>query len=215
MQDGPVVVGDVDPAALKTELERMTADIKPRPFIRHPRAMEPIQQEIRTAAVETTTQGNQAAHGIPHTVDPGCGCQRTRFDQRHPGRSRELKAGDRGQEAKTTGPHDFSLCYDSQGPRRLCGICKPGRKNIEATVRAIMDELVKLGKENPAGEELDRAKTNIEAQHIMSRETVQGMARNVGSFKIDLGDAHYEKKYLTPNPSVTPTQISGGSGKII
>ena len=52
-----------------------------------------------------------------------------------------------------------------------------------------MDEFTKLAREKPAADELDRAKTNIEAQHIMSRETVQGVARNIGSFKVDLGDA--------------------------
>ncbi len=81
-------------------------------------------------------------------------------------------------------------------------------KDLEAATKGIMDELAKLIKEKPSEAELIDAKIHIESQHLYARETVQGMARSIGNFQADLGDAYYEEKYLKLNAAVTPDQVS-------
>ncbi|MGD9819264.1 MAG: M16 family metallopeptidase, partial [Desulfomonilaceae bacterium] len=44
-----LIVGDVDTAKLLPELEKLTEDLKPTGFFRPPRAVEPLQKEVRTA----------------------------------------------------------------------------------------------------------------------------------------------------------------------
>ncbi len=211
-----VVVGDVDPAALKTELERMTADIKPRPVFRHPRALEPIQEDIRTVAVRDNnareTRMHMAFH-IPSIKGVDVNALDLTGDILGSRESSRLVTVLKKQKKLVNAISASAMTPKDRGVFVVSA--NLDAKNIEATVRAVMDELAKLAKENPAAEELDRAKTSIEAQHIFSRETVQGMARNLGSFKIDLGDDHYEPKYLTLNRAVTPSQISEVVGKYL
>ncbi|MEW6348122.1 MAG: pitrilysin family protein [Thermodesulfobacteriota bacterium] len=204
-----VIVGDVDPTALKPELARMTADFKPQGFFRHPRAQEPPQEKTRTAVMRDNNSRETRLHmafHIPsiHGVDVNAldltsdllgareSSRLVRAIKKEKGLVNTISAS--AMTPKETGVFIISATLES--------------KNIEAVTRAIMDEVAKLAKTPPSEEELDRAKTNIEAQHILARETVQGMARNLGSFRTDLGDAHYEKKYLELNRIVKPKQAS-------
>ncbi len=81
-------------------------------------------------------------------------------------------------------------------------------KHLDAVVQSIMEELGRLGETPPPEGELQNAQIHVESQHVYARETVQGTARNMGSFQNQLGDADYEQKYLALNSAVNPRQIS-------
>jgi len=81
-------------------------------------------------------------------------------------------------------------------------------KNLEAATQAIMDEIALLGRESPPGEELERARVGIESEHLYARETVDGIARSIGGFYADAGDAEYERKYLRLIATVSPSEVS-------
>ncbi len=204
-----VVVGDVDPVSLKPELERMTADLKPKGFFHPPRAQEPPQEEIRTAELRDhnsrETRLHMAFH-IPSIHGVDVNALDLTSDILGARESSRLVRVIKKEKGLVNTISSYAMTPKEPGVFVISATLES--KNIEAVTRAVMDELAKLAKENPTGEELERAKTNIEAQHILARETVQGMARNLGSFRVDLGDAHYEKKYLELNRVVTPKQVS-------
>jgi zinc protease len=81
-------------------------------------------------------------------------------------------------------------------------------KNLEAATKAVMEELARLAEAPPSADELAQARIHIESQHLYARETVQGIARSMGTYQNDLEDADYEEKYLALNSAVTPEQIA-------
>ena len=71
-----------------------------------------------------------------------------------------------------------------------------------------MEELARLAETPPAADELAQARIHIESQHVYARETVQGIAKSMGTYQNDIEDADYEEKYLALNSAVTPAQIA-------
>ena len=122
-----VIVGDVDPISLKKELEGMTADIKPRPFWHHPRAMEPVQQDIRTSAVRDNnareTRLHMAFH-IPSIQGPDVNALDLAGDILGARESSRLVNVVKKQKQLV---HTISgICYNAQGRRNLRSIRDPG-----------------------------------------------------------------------------------------
>jgi len=68
--------------------------------------------------------------------------------------------------------------------------------------------LARLAETPPSPDELAQARNHIESQHLSARETVQGIARSMGTYQNELEDAAYEEKYLALNSAVTPEQIA-------
>ena len=81
-------------------------------------------------------------------------------------------------------------------------------KNLEPAVKATMEELRKLADHPPTSRELERAKINIESSYLYDRQTVGGIARNIGSFEADMGAAELEGQYLKLNSAVTDAEVS-------
>lgn len=60
----------------------------------------------------------------------------------------------------------------------------------------------------PVGtDELSKAKLNIESDFVYTKETMQGQARKLGTFEVDVGDYRYEEEYLKRVRQVTPEDI--------
>ena len=57
-------------------------------------------------------------------------------------------------------------------------------KNLEATTKAVMEELARLAETPPSADELAQARIHIESQHLYARETVQGIARSMGTYQM-------------------------------
>jgi zinc protease len=71
-----------------------------------------------------------------------------------------------------------------------------------------MEEIRKLATKPPTADELKRAKINIESSYLYDRQTVGGIARNIGNFESNMGDAALEKHYLKINSAVRDTEVS-------
>ncbi|MGC8657808.1 MAG: M16 family metallopeptidase [Desulfomonilaceae bacterium] len=204
-----VVVGDVDTATVLREVEKLTADIQPAGFFRPPRTLEPVQKEIRSSLVldknARETRLNIAFHvpsGTSIDVNP-LDLAADILGSRESSRLVKVLKKEKGLVNSIT---VYSLTPKEPGLMVLSATLDFA--NLEAVTRGIMEEITRLAKEPPTVEELNRAKVHIEAQHVFSLETVQGVAENIGSSAADMGDPNYEDKYLILNRAVTPEEVS-------
>lgn len=69
-------------------------------------------------------------------------------------------------------------------------------KDVVKAVNSIWGEVLKIRERAPDYDELKRAKIKIESDFIYQKETVEGIARQLGYFEAIIGDLNYEKKYL-------------------
>ncbi|MGB9628112.1 MAG: M16 family metallopeptidase, partial [Thermodesulfobacteriota bacterium] len=69
-------------------------------------------------------------------------------------------------------------------------------EKVVETLRAILEEINRLGKEGVSSEELHRVKVKIESGLIYGRQTVQGQARKIGYYEMFAGGLEFEKEYL-------------------
>lgn len=204
-----VVAGDVDPAKVKQDVERLTADMKPSGIFRPPRPEEPAQNAVRGAVLRDANAREARIHLAFHI--PGLS-------------SYDVSALDLAADilgARETSRLVRVVKKEKQLVNSINAYCltpkRPGvfvvtatldSKNLEAATRAIMDEVALLCKEPPPADELERARVGIESEHLYARETVDGIARSIGGFYGDAGDAEYEKKYLRLIAAVGPDEVS-------
>jgi zinc protease len=69
-------------------------------------------------------------------------------------------------------------------------------ENMEKTIEAILEEVIRLKTEGVTAEELHRVKVNIESDLIYGRQTVQGQAGKIGFYEVAAGDVQFEKEYM-------------------
>ena len=204
-----LVVGDVDPAAIRKDVERFTSDVKATGFLKVSLPQEPRQTQIRSAvtrdpnAIETRLD---IAFHIPsmkgndvNRLDLAADILGARDDSRLVRILKSEKALVNSISAESLTPKEPGLMMIS---------ATLDAKNLEATTKAIMEELARLAETPPSADELAQARIHIESQHLYARETVQGIAKSMGTYQNDIEDADYEEKYLALNSAVTPEQIA-------
>jgi zinc protease len=69
-------------------------------------------------------------------------------------------------------------------------------ENVEEAMKAILEEVTRLGREGVTAEELHRVKVNVESSLIYDRQTVQGQARKMGYYEVTAGDLQFEEEYM-------------------
>jgi zinc protease len=204
-----LVTGDVDTAKLRGEIERYMGDFKAKGFFRPPRPVEPPQKEVRSALTRDRNSRETRLHvafHIPSMKGQDVNALDLAGDILGSRESSRLVRVLKKEKALVNSISAYALTPKEPGLMVVSATLDA--KNLEAVTQGIMEEIARLAKEPPAAEELERAKVHIESQHLYARETVQGMARSIGSFQADTGDANYEEKYLTLNNAVTPNQVS-------
>ncbi len=204
-----LIVGDVNPQQLRGEIERMTADLKPTGFFRPPRPMEPPQTEIRSSLVRNNNARETRLHLAFH-IQSMEGNDVNALDVAADilgGRESSRLVRSLKKEKKLVNSIS-SYALTPKWPGLMVISATLDAKNLEDATRAITEEVARLAKEPPSPEELQRAKVQIESSQIYGRETVQGTARDIGTYTADLGDPQYDEKYLRLNAAVTAEQVS-------
>lgn len=80
-------------------------------------------------------------------------------------------------------------------------------RNLERALVSIWEEINRLISREISYDDLQRARIKIESDFIYQKETVQGIARQLGYFDAIIGDLDYEKKYLEGIRRVTQEDI--------
>lgn len=204
-----LVVGDVNALEVVKELEKLTADLKPVGFFRPPRPTEPFQDKIRSSFLRDKNSRETRVHmafHIPSIEGNDVNALDLTSDILGAREGSRLVRVLKKEKGLVNSISAYALTPKESGVMLISATLDS--KNLEPVVRGIMEELKQLSETPPAPDELERAKTYIESQHVYARETVQGIARSVGNYHADLGDGNYEEKYLRLNQAVTPEQIS-------
>jgi zinc protease len=204
-----LIVGDVDSGTIKSEVERLTAGLKPEGFFRPTRRQEPVQTEMRSSLKRDKSARESRLH-IAYHIESMRGNQVNALDL-----AGDLIGGRENSRLVRVLKKEKSLvnsiaayALTPKDPGLMVISATLDAKNLKPATRAIMEQVALLAKESPSVEELEQAKVHIESQHVYARETVQGTARSIGNFTADLGDPLYEEKYLRLNADVNPEQIS-------
>ncbi len=204
-----VVVGDVDKAEVLADIQKYTSDLKPTAFTRPQRPVEPPQKDIRSAllpdANSRETRLHMAFH-IPSMSSSDVNALDLAGDILGARDNSRLVRSLKMEKGLVNTISAYAMT--PKDPGLLMVSASLDAKNIEPVISGIMEEITKLRKELPSENELKQAKTHIESQHIYSRETVSGVAREIGNYQADVGDAHYAEKYLKLNAAVKPQDIS-------
>lgn len=211
-----VVVGDVNPDDLRTDLVKYTTDLKPIGFFRPPRESEPAQKAIRSAVLRDRNARETRLHiafHIPSMESSDVNALDLAGDILGARDSSRLVKSLKKEKGLVNSISAYALT--PKDPGILVVSATLDAKNLGQVTTGIMELVSGLQKQPPDAEELERAKTHIESQHIYARETVQGMARSIGSFEADLGDANYEEKYLSLNQLVTPEQVTAAAKRYL
>jgi zinc protease len=203
-----LVVGDVDPVAVRKDVERLTVDVKATGFTKTGLPQEPPQGEIRGAVVRdrnATEPRLDIAFHIPSMKGNDVNALDLLADILGARDNSRLVRTLKLEKGIVNSISAYSLTPKEPGLFTISATLPA--KNLEAATKGIMEELAGLGKTPPSSEELKQAMTHIESTHVYARETVQGVARSMGTFQNQLDDADYEEKYLELNAATTPQQI--------
>ncbi len=204
-----VVSGDVNTSEVLKEIEKLTSDLKPVGFFRPPRAVESAQKDIRSSFV-TDKNSRETRLNIAFHVPQASSIDTNPLDIAADilgGRDSSRLVKSLKMDKRLV--HTISVsCITPREPGLMLISATLDSSNLEAATRGIMEEISLLANEPPSFGELERAKVHIESQHVYSYETVQGMARGIGTSKADADDPNYEDKYLVLNRSVTPDEVS-------
>jgi zinc protease len=204
-----IVVGDVDAQKLRSDIEKLTANLKPTAFFRPPRPVEPKQRAVRgdLARDENAREARlHLAFHVPALSGPDVNALDLAADILG---SRESSRLVRVLKKERRLVNSISAsCMTPREPGVLVISATLDADKMEQATQTVMEELKGLMEKPPEASELERAKTHIESEHVYARETVGGMARALGSYESDAGDALYAEKYLKLNAAVTPDQVS-------
>ncbi len=80
-------------------------------------------------------------------------------------------------------------------------------KKIEDVERALLDEIEKIKKSPPTGQEVQRAKNQVEASFVMQQDSIYMQARTIGTFEMTVG-WKFVDAYLDGIRSVTAEDVS-------
>jgi zinc protease len=211
-----VIVGDVNPKKLLAEVERTAGSVEPRGLFRPPRPEEPAQESIRSALLRDENAKEARlliAFHIPSLAGVRVNALDLASDILGSRESSRLVRVVKKEKGLVNTISSYALTPKEPGLFLVSATLES--KNLEAATRAIMEELSVLRSTPPPAEELERAKVNIESEHLYARETVSGIARSIGGFEADLGDARYEAKYLRLNRSVSESQVSAAARRFL
>jgi zinc protease len=204
-----LIVGDVNSAQVKAQIQELTGDLKPEGFSRPPKSAESIQKEIRASLVgdrnARETHLNIAFH-IPSAVSNDMPALDLAGDILGGTESSRLVRVLKKEKGLVHSISTSTLTHRMSG--LLVVSASLDTKNVLPATRCVMEELARLANEPPSPEEVQRVKVQMESQHVYARESVQGMARSIGGYTAELGDPNYEEKYLRLSATVTPEEIS-------
>lgn len=205
-----VVVGDFDPAQLKSWTEKYFGAVaKPTGAIPRVTIVEPPrteQKHIAVSAPDVPLPAFSATYLVPGVADTDTPALDVAANVLASGESSRLYralvydkqiASDVSAESNTnTASGLFTVLITAASGAKL--------PDLETTAFAEMDRL-RAGEITPA--ELAKAKTNLVAQIVRTRETVDGTANFLGQSAVFLGDPHRINSQLSQINAVTGADV--------
>jgi zinc protease len=197
-----VMVGDLDANALLPELEARLSRIPSRPAPPKEKTAEPPQAEPRAVllkedAKEAALQIGFHIPGISHPDVPALDLLAQVLGH---GRSSRLYSSLRMQRRLVNSISAYSMTPKEPGLFILsAGLEAP---DIDSALAGMLEETFRMRFERVTAQELKKAKTQIQSDFIYQQQTVQGQARELGSYEAIVGDLGFGEQYLARVRSV-------------
>lgn len=202
-----VVAGDFRAKELKPQIENTFGALERRGIPECVIPEEPEQTKLRTFVIERHV--NEAYFGMGYHI-PSAGHDDVPVldvisSILGEGESSRLYREVKEREGIVNSIYSYSFTPRYAGLFFAGGTFNP--EQSQDAYKEIIEQVYRL-KHIPVGtNELAKAKLNIESDLIYSRETMQGLARKLGSLQVSVGDHRYEEKYLQKVREVTPDDI--------
>jgi zinc protease len=101
----------------------------------------------------------------------------------------------------------WAYAYTPRDPGLFIVGATTTQDKVETATRALLGQIARLQTERVSMEELNLARDQIINDKIFSRETVQGLARDIGYLALTLGDLDFNDTYYSRLQSVSPGDI--------
>ena len=201
-----VVVGDFDANKARQQIKKAFASM-PEGVPASARPRQADQTQVRVATSARAVKEAQLLLGfrtpaINHPDVPALDLLAVALGQGDSSRL-NLEVVRNRQLATNTSAYLFSA--RDPGLMVVAASLPPGR--VDDAARALLDEILRLSREEMAQEELAKARTILESDRVYDKETVQGMARKLGFFSAIAGDPNFEERYLASLQKLTPTDL--------
>lgn len=202
-----VVAGDLTLAELRPILDGHFAGIPERKLRRAKRKKEPVQKTPRVAVRYATFDEAQLALSwrIPdglHRDIPGLDVLALVLGQ---GESSRLYRGLRLEKSVVNSI--YASCYSPRDAGLFAVSCSLNPQNMREALVEIQSHLIRMITQPASLEELTKAITNFRAEQFYSLETVDGLARRLGSAYLAAEDLKYSDKYLRAIEAVTTQDL--------
>lgn len=203
-----VVVGDFDTPMARRQIEALWGDA-PRgaPVRLVPRPEEPTQTEPQAIAGRGDVRElhlSIAFHvpGLVHTDASALDVGAILLGQ---GDSSRLVREVRRNRQLVTDAYAYAYSPRDPGLLVVGATLPPGQ--LDTAFDALLDEILRLGREEVTPEELDKAKAIVESDAVYQKETVQGMARKLGFYRAVAGSLEHEADFQRQVRDLGPRQL--------
>lgn len=202
-----VVAGDFKSAEMKKEVESYFGRFQDFKLKKVKRVKEPIQKTPsimikKSDFQETLTYVAFKGPNVKHKDVPGLDVMSLILGQ---GDSSRLVHKLRIEDAIVNGTGAFTFTPQDDGLVAFSGSLQP--VNLEKYFSVLVNEIAEIYHNPPTSEEMQKAVTNIASEQVYSLETVDGLARKVGSQEFYMNDSEYFKKYLAAIYKVQPSDV--------
>ncbi len=202
-----IVVGDVDTARMKREIEARFGGFQDHPVARPKRAVEPPQKQMRFASSTMDVQEAQLALGfhIPdanHKDTPALDVLAHILGGGESSRVYRRLVAETGL-ATSAG----TFAYTPPDPGLFLETASYEPADERKVLDALLEETAKVRDYPVSPAELDRARTNLESDFVYRSQTVQGQSRELGYSIVVHKDPNYADKYIRQLREVTPADV--------
>lgn len=202
-----VIVGDFETEHMRAQIQHQFGDFQARELNTPIRAVEPTQQETRLA-VETMdiNEGNLAlGFHIPDANHPDAVKLDVLAHILGEGESSRLSRRLVVDNQIATSAGSFAYTPPDPGMFIVSASFDPPQE--EEVVQASIEEIARVRDYPVTAAELHRARANLESDFVYRRQTVQGQARELGSFIVVHEDPDYDRTYVDALHAVSAADV--------
>ena len=202
-----VLCGDLDPKQARKQVEKLFGKMPAGEKRRAVPVTEPVQKEARAKVVTADVREAhvQAGFHIPSVRHEDAPALEVLALVLGHGESSRLESTLRRDRELVNDAFAYAYAPRDPGLFVLGAATRPAEQ--EAALDGLLDEALRLTREQVSDEELARARATLEADTIYGKETMQGRARKIGYFEAMGAGAAGEAVYLRAVQTLTPEAL--------
>jgi zinc protease len=208
-----VVVGDVDADAACAAVEKAFADARAGARALPPRAVEPAQDGLRVCGLVDDVEESHLAIGFrgPSLLDPRTPALDVLSVIMGSGESSRLNRSVKREQKLAN--DTYAYAYTPKDPGLFVVGATLRHDQLAPALLAIGHELRRL-QDGVSPQEVEKAKAILAADMVYQRETVEGLARRLGTWQLLTGDPTFEAEYQRQVQAVTVDDIVAAARRI-